>query len=86
MQKKAVLHYELIGHITDHYLLQIMIETGRPHQIRAQLASMKCPITGDAKYGYPHILKDKGIATPFSQFELLASYHERTCRSDSPTS
>ncbi len=60
--KKAVLHYELIGHITDHYLLQVALETGRPHQIRAQLASIRCPITGDAKYGYPHILKDKGIA------------------------
>jgi 23S rRNA pseudouridine1911/1915/1917 synthase len=60
--KEAILHYELIGHITDHYLLEIKLETGRPHQIRAQLATMGCPITGDAKYGYHHVLKDKGIA------------------------
>jgi len=27
--------------------------TGRPHQIRAQLAAISCPIRGDIKYGAP---------------------------------
>ena len=32
-------------------LLQIDLETGRHHQIRAQLSAIKCPIKGDLKYG-----------------------------------
>ena len=32
-------------------LLEINLETGRHHQIRAQLSAIKCPIKGDLKYG-----------------------------------
>jgi 23S rRNA pseudouridine1911/1915/1917 synthase len=35
--------------------------TGRPHQIRVQLASMNCPIRGDVKYGYPVGNRDNNI-------------------------
>lgn len=49
--KKAVLHYEVVDRIDDKKLLDIQLETGRHHQIRAQLASRTAPIFGDAKYG-----------------------------------
>ncbi len=49
---KAELNYKLIGKINLHYLLEIEPLTGRPHQIRVQLASMGCPIRGDVKYGF----------------------------------
>jgi 23S rRNA pseudouridine1911/1915/1917 synthase len=54
--KKAVLDYRLIGEIGNHYLLEVKPLTGRPHQIRVQLAKMGCPIRGDLKYGakYPN--------------------------------
>lgn len=51
--KKAILNYTLIGASDKYYLLEINLETGRHHQIRAQLAKMGCPIKGDVKYGYP---------------------------------
>jgi len=51
--KKAILTYELISELNHHCLLEIKLETGRPHQIRAQLAAIDCPIIGDIKYGYP---------------------------------
>lgn len=51
--KKAILTYELISEYNHHCLLEIKPETGRPHQIRAQLAAIDCPITGDIKYGFP---------------------------------
>ena len=50
--KRADLDYQLIGEIGDHFLLQINPHTGRPHQIRAQLAKIGCPIKGDLKYGF----------------------------------
>lgn len=51
--KKAVLHYKLIGHSQNYYLLEVDLKTGRHHQIRCQLAKMGCPIKGDLKYGSP---------------------------------
>ena len=49
--KKAILHYKLIGHLQNYYLLEVDLKTGRHHQIRCQLAKMGCPIKGDLKYG-----------------------------------
>ena len=49
--KKAILHYKLIGHSQNYYLLEVDLKTGRHHQIRCQLAKMGCPIKGDLKYG-----------------------------------
>ena len=49
--KKAILHYKLIGHSQNYYLLEADLKTGRHHQIRCQLAKMGCPIKGDLKYG-----------------------------------
>ena len=51
--KKAILHYRLIGHSENYYLLEVDLKTGRHHQIRCQLAKMGCPIKGDLKYGSP---------------------------------
>ena len=60
--KKAHLTYEVMHQDQDHSLLKIMPKTGRPHQIRVQLASEGCPIQGDLKYGYPSPNPDKSIS------------------------
>jgi 23S rRNA pseudouridine1911/1915/1917 synthase len=51
--KIAELDYELIMEIGDNCLLEVHPQTGRPHQIRVQLAKIGCPIRGDVKYGFP---------------------------------
>lgn len=60
--KEAVLNYEVIN-ILDHYqLLEIDLETGRHHQIRAQLSKIGVPVKGDLKYGAPRSNPDGGIS------------------------
>jgi 23S rRNA pseudouridine1911/1915/1917 synthase len=60
--KKAVLHYRLIAASHNYYLLEIRLETGRHHQIRAQLAKEGCPIRGDLKYGAARSNPDGSIS------------------------
>jgi len=49
--KQAALSYRLAGRSDRFFLLDVNLETGRKHQIRAQLAAIGCPIKGDLKYG-----------------------------------
>lgn len=59
--KRAVLHYRLIGRSDRFFLLEIRLETGRHHQIRAQLAKIGIHIKGDTKYGFPRTNPVPGI-------------------------
>lgn len=59
--KKAVLDYKIIKELNSYFLLEIDLKTGRHHQIRAQLATIGCPIKGDLKYGFDRSNKDGGI-------------------------
>ncbi len=59
--KKAILHYKLLKDLNHYYLLEITLETGRHHQIRAQLAAVGCPIKGDLKYGFDRSNADGSI-------------------------
>ncbi|TVR87605.1 MAG: RluA family pseudouridine synthase [Saprospirales bacterium] len=47
----AKLKLELCGSSGNHHLYRIVLETGRPHQIRAQMAAVGAPLVGDLKYG-----------------------------------
>ena len=49
--KKAELEYSLLEAKENLALLEVSLKTGRSHQIRVQLANIKCPLCGDNKYG-----------------------------------
>ena len=49
--KKAILKYSIKKKLDNYAVLEIELETGRHHQIRAQLSAIGCPIKGDLKYG-----------------------------------
>jgi 23S rRNA pseudouridine1911/1915/1917 synthase len=59
--KLAELDYELVMELHGHCLVEVHPITGRPHQIRAQLARIGCPIQGDVKYGFPTAARDGNI-------------------------
>ena len=59
--KKGILHYQLVKKLDNYFLLEIELETGRHHQIRAQLAAIGCTIKGDLKYGAERSNANSGI-------------------------
>lgn len=60
--KKAILNYKVIACSDNYFLFEIQLETGRHHQIRAQLSSIGCPIKGDVKYGAKRPNNDLSIS------------------------
>jgi 23S rRNA pseudouridine1911/1915/1917 synthase len=49
--KEAITHYRVIERRRDSTMLELTLATGRRGQIRAQLAALGHPITGDRAYG-----------------------------------
>ena len=49
--KTAVTTYETLERRGELALVEVGLETGRTHQIRATFAHMGCPLLGDGKYG-----------------------------------
>lgn len=59
--QRSELSYRVIKSQSGYFLLEVNPLTGRPHQIRVQLASMGCPIVGDVKYGAEQPNSDHSI-------------------------
>ncbi len=49
--REASLEYEVIGENGGLSMLDILLHTGRTHQIRVQFSSRKMPLCGDGRYG-----------------------------------
>ncbi|MHC2992786.1 pseudouridine synthase [Pontibacter sp. HJ8] len=67
---RSELSYRLLAQHQKSYLLEVNPVTGRPHQIRVQLASINCFIAGDLRYGAQQPLPDKSIALHARQLQF----------------
>ena len=68
--QKIITKYTVLEKRKDNTaLLDVEIETGRTHQIRAHLAYIGYPIIGDGKYGKNEINKQFG-----KKYQMLCSY------------
>lgn len=68
--KESILTYNLIKTLDNYLLLEVNLETGRHHQIRAQLSKIGVPIKGDLKYGAPRSNPDGGISLHARKLEF----------------
>lgn len=69
--KRSKLQYRVLGRAGKLTLVEIILETGRYHQIRAQLSASGCPILGDTLYGSPEPFQDFGIALHHRKMEFV---------------
>ena len=69
--KEAILTYNIIKALDNYLLLEIDLETGRHHQIRAQLSKAGASIKGDLKYGSPRSNPDGGISLHARKLEFI---------------
>lgn len=65
--KTAILHYKALS----ENLVEITLETGRYHQIRAQFAHIGCLIIGDKKYGSKTRSSHPGIELTHTKMTLI---------------
>ncbi len=69
--KKAILNYKVVGAGDNYSYLEVLLETGRHHQIRVQLSTMGCIIKGDLKYGAKRSNSDGSISLHARKLEFI---------------
>lgn len=69
--QRAELDYKIIAQSDRYFLLEIDLQTGRHHQIRAQLSKIGSPIKGDLKYGYERSNEDGSISLHARKIEFI---------------
>jgi 23S rRNA pseudouridine1911/1915/1917 synthase len=69
--RRCALHYRILRRSGGLVLLEMELETGRYHQIRAQLGLAGCPILGDRRYGGRQAPGMDGIALHHRLMEFI---------------
>ena len=59
--KDAKLSYRVLQRTGERTLVEVLLHTGRTHQIRVQFAGRKLPLAGDGKYGGKQTGKQLGL-------------------------
>jgi len=74
--RPAVTHWKVLETFPAVQLVEATLETGRTHQVRVHLASLRHPLAGDRTYGAdPTLATRLGLARPFLHAWYLAFTH-----------
>lgn len=70
-----VTEYRVLENLGDYALVEVVLHTGKTHQIRAHLAHIGCPVLGDEKYGDEDLnkkysVKRQCLVSKFISFNL----------------
>ena len=70
--RPAVTHFEVVERLPKDSLLEVRLETGRTHQIRAHMLAIGHPVAGDPQYGGRNRY---GLARQFLHSRRIAFSH-----------
>jgi 23S rRNA pseudouridine1911/1915/1917 synthase len=73
--REARTHFEIVRVLAGATLLQVVLDTGRTHQIRVHMAAIGNPVCGDRQYGGP---MSYGLQRQFLHAARLAFQHPVT--------
>jgi len=74
--RRAVTHWRVLETFPAVELLEVTLETGRTHQVRVHLASLRHPLAGDRAYGAdPALAARLGLDRPFLHAWRLGFRH-----------
>ena len=74
--RRAVTHWRVLETFPAVQLAEASLETGRTHQVRVHLASLRHPLVGDRTYGADPVLAARlGVARPFLHAWRLGFRH-----------
>jgi 23S rRNA pseudouridine1911/1915/1917 synthase len=76
--RTAVTHFRVVERLPRTALLEVRLETGRTHQIRAHLAAIGHPVCGDPRYGGLACGRRLGLERQFLHAERLMFSHPIT--------
>jgi 23S rRNA pseudouridine1911/1915/1917 synthase len=87
--RRAVTHFRVLERFPRTSLLEVRLETGRTHQIRAHLAAIGHPVCGDPRYGGTDCGRRLGLKRQFLHAVNLMFSHPLsgewlTCESKPP--
>ncbi len=74
--RHAITHYKVLEAFKKYTLVELILETGRTHQIRVHMTSIGYPIVGDPTYG--HRKEDFKVTGQLLHAAKLGFIHPRT--------
>ncbi|MBN2176214.1 MAG: RluA family pseudouridine synthase [Demequinaceae bacterium] len=79
--RESVTHYRVVEMMPSASLLEILLETGRTHQIRVHMSALRHPLVGDLTYGADPTLAERlGLTRQWLHAHRLAFAHPVTGR------